>query len=1100
LRGGAERKIVSTSATDCHFSRGRPIHVNAAAQAFEAVICLFTREFTMRKHARRSARQSGLPKHSHKAEAKRRRRLHMERLEDRRMMAIGWTWNASTGHLEGRSETGIFGSPGEVIKLGVNPSTGEVTDGGIGLRAPNNQIPLSPQPLASQVKTIYIRTRRGDDVIDLRDVNSTTFPNIAAGTSIKLEGDWGVDTIFGSQYADKILGDLGGDKICGMGGSDEIFGGYGQDTICGGEGSDYIEGQDNDDRILGEGGNDHIIGGGGNDIMDGGPGNDILDAKTNSVGLARDTIYTDGADDIRSNKGFLGIGKDRVRPGPSDIVCECDAVVDPPMCIYETDFGDAPDSFRTYLHNDGARHQITAIGPRMGTFIDADGNGLPSVNADHDDSFFGRDDEDGVVFLGGNSLPASPSLLTKSVRIDVQNLLPTETARLDAWIDFDGDGDFGVSPGYDTNNRIFNNVTVTPGLNTLTFTVPYTGSQLGPTYARFRISPAGTPSVDSFGLIIGGEVEDYLVSVDCSCAMMIAPGVTGYQCEAATPASFVSQLNFITNNVWGMAEASHLTFDELSGAFSGETYAASHGIHFQNLRGPGALAEGGSPLEHLDGYDGEWRPDGNTVVASINNHLDPPLTITFDEPAFAVGSFIATGVEGTPPNLRIQAFDALDNLLATYDPPVFTNGNPDNNEGMWALESLNVGISKVTIKNLNPVDFGNVLIFDDLQWLPFEPQPTVLDFAAEFEDVFNTGDAIAVIDFNDVAGPVDPNAYLGSHGVTIEGVAQLHSLPEGTGPIGTVDGYDSSYESDGDRMLSATGGNELSFIFTEPVLSVGMFLADEPDPLLVEEINGDTGYTMRVFGVDGTLIDAFNTDMFDFANGQNDEGFVYYPNSPNDVVVPIGKVTLTRNSDQADPFKVDNLTFTRAIAPTGGDYNGDGVGNAADYVVWRKTLGQTGPGLAADGDGDLDVDQADYQIWYTNFGSAAPAAAPGNALSLASNLAEAVSTGHVATSSSNSTSGPTAFDLALIEWPISASAVNANRADRLSSARNLPRQLTAAATLPFMEGRPAGRDDGQSETAAKLRPDDSLSGFESDEIWQVDEVFSDLTKELLGTA
>ena len=51
-----------------------------------------------------------------------------------------------------------------------------------------------------------------------------------------------------------------------------------------------------------------------------------------------------------------------------------------------------------------------------------------------------------------------------------------------------------------------------------------------------------------------------------------------------------------------------------------------------------------------------------------------------------------------------------------------------------------------------------------------------------------------------------------------------------------------------------------------------------------------------------------------------------------------------------------------------GDYNGDGNVDAADYVVWRKSLGQTGAGLAADGNLDGTIDSEDYGIWRVNFG------------------------------------------------------------------------------------------------------------------------------------
>jgi hypothetical protein len=62
-------------------------------------------------------------------------------------------------------------------------------------------------------------------------------------------------------------------------------------------------------------------------------------------------------------------------------------------------------------------------------------------------------------------------------------------------------------------------------------------------------------------------------------------------------------------------------------------------------------------------------------------------------------------------------------------------------------------------------------------------------------------------------------------------------------------------------------------------------------------------------------------------------------------------------------------------APAGisGDYNQDGTVNAADFVVWRDTAGQTGDNLAADGNGDGIVNEADNTLWRANFGLSAPA-------------------------------------------------------------------------------------------------------------------------------
>lgn len=66
-------------------------------------------------------------------------------------------------------------------------------------------------------------------------------------------------------------------------------------------------------------------------------------------------------------------------------------------------------------------------------------------------------------------------------------------------------------------------------------------------------------------------------------------------------------------------------------------------------------------------------------------------------------------------------------------------------------------------------------------------------------------------------------------------------------------------------------------------------------------------------------------------------------------------------------FFFDNLKIT-GIASIDGDYNNNGIVDAADYVLWRKTRGQTGSGLAADGNKDNRIDAADYNVWKANFG------------------------------------------------------------------------------------------------------------------------------------
>lgn len=67
-----------------------------------------------------------------------------------------------------------------------------------------------------------------------------------------------------------------------------------------------------------------------------------------------------------------------------------------------------------------------------------------------------------------------------------------------------------------------------------------------------------------------------------------------------------------------------------------------------------------------------------------------------------------------------------------------------------------------------------------------------------------------------------------------------------------------------------------------------------------------------------------------------------------------------------------NLSFAKgtpaySLVVAAGDYNGDGSVDAADYVVWRSTLGSASD-LRADGNGNLVIDNGDHDIWRSAFG------------------------------------------------------------------------------------------------------------------------------------
>lgn len=152
------------------------------------------------------------------------------------------------------------------------------------------------------------------------------------------------------------------------------------------------------------------------------------------------------------------------------------------------DYGDLPDTYSTLLASDGARHTVGDL--FLGTAVTADADGQPGVGADLDAN------DDGVLF---------PATLYTQLGATA-NVTASQAGLLDAFIDFNGDGDF------DTDERITpsGGLAVEAGANLVTFTVP-DGAVAGQRAARFRLSTAGGLAAD--GAADDGEVEDYLVNV-----------------------------------------------------------------------------------------------------------------------------------------------------------------------------------------------------------------------------------------------------------------------------------------------------------------------------------------------------------------------------------------------------------------------------------------------------------------------------------------------------------------------------------------------------------------------------------------------------------
>lgn len=99
------------------------------------------------------------------------------------------------------------------------------------------------------------------------------------------------------------------------------------------------------------------------------------------------------------------------------------------------------------------------------------------------------------------------------------------------------------------------------------------------------------------------------------------------------------------------------------------------------------------------------------------------------------------------------------------------------------------------------------------------------------------------------------------------------------------------------------------------------------------------------------------------------------------------------DGDGAGGLRIDIGAYELHILPPAtptllGDYNLNGAVDAADYVVWRKTLdvGGVAAFAGADGSGNGVIDQPDYDVWRANYGSILPPPGAGSGTGQASSF------------------------------------------------------------------------------------------------------------------
>ncbi|HEV7672537.1 MAG TPA: SdrD B-like domain-containing protein [Thermoanaerobaculia bacterium] len=372
------------------------------------------------------------------------------------------------------------------------------------------------------------------------------------------------------------------------------------------------------------------------------------------------------------------------------------------------DFGDAPDSYGTTLPNGGPNHRVVA-GFSLGAAEDSETAGQPSLAADGDGA-----DEDGIGLPAGVLVACS----TVNVAVTLTNTAGLATPRLDAWIDFDGDGAFG-----DPRDRIATALALSAGANNLVVNVPC-DARTASSYARFRLSSAGAAS--SGGPASDGEVEDYVVGI-AGLDFGDAPDPTYPTLLASNGARHVV---LPTGNPTLGTEEDTEPDGQPNATLTGDDASATDdedGVHFAVTLIPGTVgsiqltsATGGIVSCWIDfNRDGDWGDAGEKVVTNV-----PVSAVTGTAPAFAVP--VGSPQGSAPTRCRISTqFD-----LGVTGPAA--DGEVEDHLAPIGAEDPRIGVAKrlvsaeredgtryqvvfeIAVSNLGNVPLSNVQVIENL--------------------------------------------------------------------------------------------------------------------------------------------------------------------------------------------------------------------------------------------------------------------------------------------------------------------------------------------------------------------------------------------------
>ncbi len=355
------------------------------------------------------------------------------------------------------------------------------------------------------------------------------------------------------------------------------------------------------------------------------------------------------------------------------------------------DYGDAPNSYRTRYNsraNAPAFHLLSNTGSNpvfFGAGVDGDGNGASNTQANGDDTestgIDAGDDEDAISQI--------PTLRTNDQTYQIE-LVCTSGAKVGGWIDINQNGSFDNSE-YAFSDCVSGSATLNWG--------GLSGLITGDTFARFRIASTASAVASPYGFAIGGEVEDYPITIQDPATPDLA---IEKDVDISTPieGETVTFTVSVTNPGEFAATGVQVT-DQLPSGITYQSHSTSQGNYntSTNIWDIGSLPEGDTTTVTLH-IVATVNPgtQGNTITNNAEitalNENDPQLG----------NNSASAGITVVQPQADIQVSKIVDNQVPiegdflTYTVSV-TNNGPRNATNFKVIDQLPSG---VTLQSSNP--------------------------------------------------------------------------------------------------------------------------------------------------------------------------------------------------------------------------------------------------------------------------------------------------------------------------------------------------------------------------------------------------------------